>query len=293
VNDKIGHETGDQLLKDMAGAIRQAAEEVGAGDRVFRYGGDEFVALAPKEVAEQLAERATAIYGAREYGGIKAGIHGGAGDTFATADAAMRSLKAASKVAEPPAQREFLNIGKFNSESSPLGQTLNARIRANVERLRESGDAEKGYQSFETQQAKANEYAKKIVANPLDLDQAKLKNLSGAEVVGLHQVVNENTALIESTSRAIAQGLDGEELTNALRVLDEAQRSTDEALSVIVREKAQTARDLGFFRQVAKNTTDPDVWMVQAKRILGDKPLPDKVMIEIRRLAREASEACS
>jgi hypothetical protein len=203
----------------------------------------------------------------------------------------------AAPVAETPpvAQqpREFLNYGKFNSEASPLGQSLNARIRANVEQLRAEGKLDKGFQSFADQRARASEFAKKMVANPLDLDQAKLRNLSGAEVVGLHKVVNDNTLQMEAAARAIAGGLEGDDLASAMRIIDEAQQSTDAALAVIVREKAQTARDLGFFRQVAKNSTDPDVWMVQAKRLLGDKPLPDKVMLEIRRLAREATEVCS
>jgi GGDEF domain-containing protein len=285
VNKRAGQVAGDQAIKDIAQAVKQAASEHGVGERVFRRGGDEMVVLAPQEVAQRVLQRAEELFASRTYGGVAA--------TFAQADAAMQSVKQAKKAGVSKPVREFLNYGKFNSEGSPLGQSLNARIRANVEQLRAEGKLDKGFQSFADQRARASEFAKKMVANPLDLDQAKLRNLSGAEVVGLHKVVNDNTLQMEAAARAIAGGLEGDDLASAMRIIDEAQQSTDAALAVIVREKAQTARDLGFFRQVAKNSTDPDVWMVQAKRLLGDKPLPDKVMLEIRRLAREATEVCS
>ena len=44
VNDSAGHQAGDRLLSEIASAIRGAARET---DPVFRYGGDEFVAILP------------------------------------------------------------------------------------------------------------------------------------------------------------------------------------------------------------------------------------------------------
>lgn len=43
-NDHHGHPAGDELLKRVAGALRDAAR---ADDRVYRYGGDEFALLLP------------------------------------------------------------------------------------------------------------------------------------------------------------------------------------------------------------------------------------------------------
>lgn len=57
VNDGHGHETGDVVLKALAGALRGAAR---ASDEVCRLGGDEFLVLAPDTTLEggvRLGER--------------------------------------------------------------------------------------------------------------------------------------------------------------------------------------------------------------------------------------------
>jgi diguanylate cyclase (GGDEF)-like protein/excisionase family DNA binding protein len=58
VNDTLGHQTGDRLLRDIASAILNAARET---DAVFRYGGDEFVVILPRTDATGLASAAERI----------------------------------------------------------------------------------------------------------------------------------------------------------------------------------------------------------------------------------------
>lgn len=57
INDRLGHQAGDEVLKSVAQALRQAAR---TQDQVCRYGGEEFVVICPDtgiEAAVQCAER--------------------------------------------------------------------------------------------------------------------------------------------------------------------------------------------------------------------------------------------
>ncbi len=56
LNDRFGHAAGDDLLRDVAGALRRAMR---AQDTVARFGGDEFCVLAP-ETDERGTERLAA-----------------------------------------------------------------------------------------------------------------------------------------------------------------------------------------------------------------------------------------
>ncbi len=58
VNDTLGHQVGDRLLREIAGAILNAARDT---DAVFRYGGDEFVVILPRSDAVGLASAADRI----------------------------------------------------------------------------------------------------------------------------------------------------------------------------------------------------------------------------------------
>ena len=52
VNDKLGHQAGDRMLREIASAIQGAARDT---DAVFRYGGDEFAVLLPATDNDGLA----------------------------------------------------------------------------------------------------------------------------------------------------------------------------------------------------------------------------------------------
>ena len=60
-NDRHGHPAGDALLHDVATAIYGAAR---SGDRVFRYGGDEFALILPGPTVSEAARVAERIRGA-------------------------------------------------------------------------------------------------------------------------------------------------------------------------------------------------------------------------------------
>ena len=60
VNDGMGHQAGDLLLRQVADAIVAASRDT---DRIFRYGGDEFALLLPRTSGDEvgpIAERVRA-----------------------------------------------------------------------------------------------------------------------------------------------------------------------------------------------------------------------------------------
>lgn len=64
INNELGHQAGDRLLRTIADALRRAGRDT---DHVFRYGGDEFAFLLPGTDgtgALRVAERARAAVGA-------------------------------------------------------------------------------------------------------------------------------------------------------------------------------------------------------------------------------------
>lgn len=68
VNDSVGHQKGDEVLRLVAGALRRCTRE---SDYVARYGGEEFVMILPRtglEEAAALAERVRAAVAALDLG---------------------------------------------------------------------------------------------------------------------------------------------------------------------------------------------------------------------------------
>jgi diguanylate cyclase (GGDEF)-like protein len=58
INDTHGHETGDAVLREVAGVLRQSTR---ADDLVARYGGEEFVVALPVAAPDQATERAERV----------------------------------------------------------------------------------------------------------------------------------------------------------------------------------------------------------------------------------------
>lgn len=107
VNDRWGHEVGDQVLRDVAGMLRRVLDEEAL---LFRWGGEEFVVCLPGYTlaeAEHVLEGVRAGIAAAPFregqhitfsGGLCAyGVHDDLADVFSRADAALRQAKAAGR----------------------------------------------------------------------------------------------------------------------------------------------------------------------------------------------------
>ncbi len=102
VNDTLGHEAGDELIRSAADGLRAAATDA---DRVARYGGDEFVVLSNNLAVDHLAVHYARFIDELRARGVEASIgHAFAGpgertvrETFRRADAAMYAAKSARR----------------------------------------------------------------------------------------------------------------------------------------------------------------------------------------------------
>lgn len=100
VNKLVSQDAGDEMIKEIATAIRTAAAEAGVGERVFRRGGDEIVVLAPEEQADAIRQRAEELFGSRQVQDVEISLTGTTGQTFAEADAQLQAAKQRRKT--PP-----------------------------------------------------------------------------------------------------------------------------------------------------------------------------------------------
>jgi diguanylate cyclase (GGDEF)-like protein len=103
INDSLGHQVGDECLKQFAAALQASFRP---SDHVFRFGGDEFVVVAPAAQPAQIADRLDVVRERLRTGrvrghqiGFSAGhaylpVHGDSEAALIAADEAMYADKA-------------------------------------------------------------------------------------------------------------------------------------------------------------------------------------------------------
>jgi hypothetical protein len=188
---------------------------------------------------------------------------------------------------EPPIS-DVLNVAKLN-----LGNTsAEQRVAAKLEDFRAQRDANK--QTFAEADVNREQILNELRAgDPLALPTSKAKALSGEELLARRDLVRENDKTIQELSRQMDSGtLPEDSYRQAADLVERAVSHNDALLSDLVTGSSQKGRDLNLLRRLANDSTDPAVWRIQAKRMLGDQPLTAEIDAAIRKLASDAEEAC-
>jgi GGDEF domain-containing protein len=96
LNKYAGHTFGNLVIQEMAATIRAQAAIYGVGERVFRFGGDEFVILCPTVFAELLRDNIERSFG-RRYPAVGVSLTGSVAGTLDAADSQLQERKAQRK----------------------------------------------------------------------------------------------------------------------------------------------------------------------------------------------------
>jgi hypothetical protein len=151
--------------------------------------------------------------------------------------------------------------------------------------------------SLEDQRLQAEPLRQQLAADlgmsVLDLDRQKVGRMTGAEIVAVKEQAGQFMDQITALTKQLADPtLADADIASLNSMLDNARAMRDGLLERVVSASSQKGRDLAFLRQVANRTLDSDVWMLHAKKALGDRPLSDAIVANITRLVREAEAAC-
>ncbi|MEX9254535.1 diguanylate cyclase [Pseudenterobacter timonensis] len=123
INDRYGHEAGDEVIKSVAAVIRQTARDTGMA---FRYGGEEFLILLPgadEEAAFACATRIdeavralTVRFGLAELGPLSVSTGVASYPQHARSDNLLRAADAALYRAKELGRARIVRFGKLRME---------------------------------------------------------------------------------------------------------------------------------------------------------------------------------
>jgi len=131
VNDVLGHEAGDELLKAMAGVIR---DTVGDEGQVFRWGGDEFLVVmsnVERKTALRFVANVRKAVGQLDDGDVSASMALGVGTRISLTQSVADTIQRAES-------RMFRN--KFMEVTSPRGALVHSLRKALAESTHETDE---------------------------------------------------------------------------------------------------------------------------------------------------------
>lgn len=124
INDALGYEAGDKFLADARDAMLAAHEAYGVKPRIFRYGGDELVAIVPKEHAETILNHME-TNSVKQYGNQTGSLSGAISETLPEALSIDGKAKLTSRKLEAKAKQ---GIPGRNAEEQALIDAARERI---------------------------------------------------------------------------------------------------------------------------------------------------------------------
>ncbi len=199
-----------------------------------------------------------------------------------------RSAAARAKTTGPPSEatRSLVNPQALNLSTEQAAQL--DKVAADVQR-RGFG---KSYKSFAEQHEDAKQCARELGQDPSQVDLAKLKNLSGAHIVALRQLLKSHLDTMTELERSLADPTMTMDLAEHVAAqLDQVRQAAGDYLQTVVRESSERGRDLGMLRAEAAASLDSGVWAIRAQRAAG-RPLTGDELAEIDGLVDAARVAC-
>lgn len=124
INDALGYEAGDKFLADARDAILAAHADYNVKPRVFRYGGDEMVAIVPKEHAQTILDHVEKN-SVKQYGNQTGSMSGAISKTLGEALSVDGKAKLTSRKLEAKARQ---GIPGRNAEEQALIDAARERI---------------------------------------------------------------------------------------------------------------------------------------------------------------------
>ena len=201
-----------------------------------------------------------------------------------------------------PSKDGAINWRTWFDQNQPGAQSAEKIMQDFVDANQPAVKAARGYESMAGTMARANaaatDFFRSLVDDPKNaLDHAGIRKFveqhGEAGVPALKQAVARTAAVMSEAAKVIADPTtSADDLVLAHRVVDSAFQTQDQLLGGVIKEQARIGRSMNALKIQAKLSVDPDVWMIHAKRALGDAPMTDEVMARVRQLARDAGDAC-
>jgi hypothetical protein len=184
-------------------------------------------------------------------------------------------------------ESDLLNIAKIVE-----GSDAQERVAQAAEKYRGLKESQK--QTWAEADPKIKAAVDELLANdPKARAPHIARKLTGVQLLARRDVIRANDNIIADLSKKLASGtLTVAETAQASELLSKAVQHNDALLSDIIIGAGQKGRDLNLLKRMSNKTLDHDVWQIQAKRMLGDRPLSDEISAQLRKLVNEAREAC-